>query len=35
MLIKSNKGINSIPPIQNTLNDKHFDDIVYDELGQM
>jgi hypothetical protein len=31
MLIKSNKGNNSIPPIQNTLNDKHFDDIVYDD----
>jgi hypothetical protein len=35
MLIKSNKGNDSIPPIQNTLNDKHFDDIVYDELRQM
>jgi len=28
MLIKSNKGNDSI---QNTLNDKHFDDIVYDD----
>jgi hypothetical protein len=31
MLIISNKGNNYIPPIQNTLNDKHFDDIVYDD----
>jgi len=31
MLIKSNKGNNSIPPIQNTFNDQHFDDIVYDD----
>jgi hypothetical protein len=31
MLIRSNKGNNSIPPLQNTLNDKHFDDIVYDD----
>ena len=31
MLIISNKGNNSISPIQNTLNDKHFDDIVYDD----
>jgi hypothetical protein len=31
MLIISNKGNNSIPPNQNTLNDKHFDDIVYDD----
>jgi hypothetical protein len=31
MLIKSNKGNDSIPPIQNTLNDKHFDDFVYDD----
>ena len=31
MLIKSNKGNDSIPPIQTTLNDKHFDDIVYDD----
>ena len=32
MLIKSNKGNDSIPPIQNTLNAKHFDDIVYARL---
>ena len=31
MLIISNKGNNSIPPNQNTLNDKHVDDIVYDD----
>ena len=31
MLIKSNKVNDSIPPIQNTLNGKHFDDIVYDD----
>jgi hypothetical protein len=30
MLIRSNEGNDSIPLIQNTLNDKHFDDIVYD-----
>jgi hypothetical protein len=31
MLIRSNEGNDSIPLIQNTLNDKHFDDIVYDD----
>jgi hypothetical protein len=31
MLIRSNKGNDSIPLIQNTLNDKHFDDIAYDD----
>ena len=31
MLIKLNKGKNYIPPHENTLNDKHFDDIVYDD----
>jgi hypothetical protein len=30
MLIRSNKGNDFIPLIQSTLNDKHFDDIVYD-----
>ena len=34
MLIKLNKGKNYIPPHQNTLNDKHFDDIVYDDHGE-
>ena len=31
MLIRSNEGNDSIALIQNTLNDKHFDDIVYDD----
>ena len=31
MLIKSNKGSNCIPPIRNTINDKHLDEMVYDD----
>ena len=30
MLIKTNKGDNYIPPIRNTINDEHLDEMVYD-----
>ena len=31
MLIKSNKGSNCIPPLRNTINDEHLDEMVYDD----
>jgi hypothetical protein len=31
MLIKSNKGSNCIPPLRNTINDEHLDEMVYDK----
>ena len=31
MLIKSNKGSNCIPPLRNTINDEHLDEILYDD----
>ena len=31
MLIKSNKGRNCIPPLRNTINDEHLDEMVYDD----
>jgi hypothetical protein len=31
MLIKSNKGNNCIPPLRNTINDEHLDEMVYDD----
>ena len=30
-LIKSNKGSNCIPPLRNTINDEHLDEMVYDD----
>ena len=32
MLIKSNKGSNCIPPLRNTINDEHLDEMVYSNL---
>ena len=34
MLIKSNKGSNSIPPLQNITNDPDFTETVYDDLSR-
>jgi hypothetical protein len=31
MLIKSNKGSNCIPPLRNTINDEHLDEMIYDD----
>ena len=31
MLIKSNKGSNCNPPLRNTINDEHLDEMVYDD----
>jgi hypothetical protein len=31
ILIKSNKGSNCIPPLWNTINDEHLDEMVYDD----
>ena len=31
MLIKSNKKSNCIPPLRNTINDEHLDEMVYDD----
>jgi hypothetical protein len=31
MLIKSNKRSNCIPPLRNTINDEHLDEMVYDD----
>jgi hypothetical protein len=31
MVIKSNKGSNCIPPLRNTINDEHLDEMVYDD----
>jgi hypothetical protein len=31
MLIKSNKGCNNIPPLQNIINDEGLEEIVYGE----
>ena len=31
MLIKSNKGSNCIPPLRNTINDEHLDEMAYDD----
>ena len=32
MLIKSNKGNYCIPPLRNSINDQHIDDIAYADL---
>jgi hypothetical protein len=34
MLIKSNKGSYCIPPLQNTINDEHLDELVYEDDNQ-
>ena len=31
MLIKSNKGSNNIPPLQNIIDDENYDSIVYED----
>ena len=31
MLIKSNKRSNCIPPLRNTINDEHLDEMIYDD----